>query len=157
MKYYETSAPSGQSDSNDSANGATRLRSNRTPMQAINQNCKDCIYDPLAAGTWRQQVTLCSVGSCAFFALRPTTKRPIPECVLNYYRLPEGKRWNFRGNSQGTVKGPSADLSADPVSTHCRKVIGRSTAPKRHREQGQTANSGQRRNDIQNGGPQRDG
>ena len=51
----------------------------------INQHCKSCIYDSLAAGSWRQQVTLCSVKSCAFHDVRPKTGYPIPESVLSYY------------------------------------------------------------------------
>jgi len=51
----------------------------------INQNCKDCIYDPYAPGTWRQQVTLCSVKSCAFHDVRPKTTSAIPKSVLSYY------------------------------------------------------------------------
>ena len=26
----------------------------------IDEKCKDCIYDPTAPGTWRQQVFLCT-------------------------------------------------------------------------------------------------
>ena len=55
--------------------------------KAINQNCKSCTYDDLAAGTWRQQVTLCSVKSCALYDVRPKTTRPIPESVLSYYEV----------------------------------------------------------------------
>ena len=51
----------------------------------INQNCKDCIYDPYAAGTWRQQVTLCSVKTCEFHDVRPKTSYPIPNSVLTFY------------------------------------------------------------------------
>ena len=51
----------------------------------INQNCKDCIYDRHAPGTWRQQVTLCSVKSCAFYDVRPKTTSAIPKSVLSYY------------------------------------------------------------------------
>ena len=51
----------------------------------INQNCKDCIYDPYALGTWRKQVTLCSVKSCAFYDVRPKTTSAIPKSVLSYY------------------------------------------------------------------------
>ena len=51
----------------------------------INQNCKDCIYDPYAAGTWRQQVTLCSVKTCEFHDVRPKTSFPIPNSVLTFY------------------------------------------------------------------------
>lgn len=53
--------------------------------KAINAHCKDCIYDNLAAGTWRQQVTLCSVSSCALYKVRPKTTSPIPDSVLSYY------------------------------------------------------------------------
>ena len=51
----------------------------------INQNCKDCIYDHYAAGTWRQQVTLCSVKTCEFHDVRPKTSYPIPNSVLTFY------------------------------------------------------------------------
>ena len=51
----------------------------------INQHCKSCIYDPYAPGTWRQQVTLCSVKSCAFYDVRPRTTSAIPKSVLSYY------------------------------------------------------------------------
>ena len=53
----------------------------------IDQHCKSCIYDSLAPGTWRQQVTLCSVKSCAFHDVRPKTGYPIPESVLSYYEV----------------------------------------------------------------------
>jgi hypothetical protein len=53
--------------------------------KAINQNCKDCVYDEIATGTWRQQVTLCSVKSCALYEVRPKSTRPILESVLSYY------------------------------------------------------------------------
>jgi len=53
----------------------------------INQHCKSCIYDSLAAGSWRQQVTLCSAKSCALYAVRPKSTRPIPESVLSYYEV----------------------------------------------------------------------
>ena len=39
---------------------------------AINANCRDCIYDPLSGGgTWRQQVAQCSVIRCALWRVRP--------------------------------------------------------------------------------------
>ncbi len=40
----------------------------------VNQNCKRCIYDPAQAGTWRQQVTLCSVSECFIWLIRPVSK-----------------------------------------------------------------------------------
>ena len=39
--------------------------------KAINDKCKDCIYDPLAGGTWREQVAQCSCVLCPLWELRP--------------------------------------------------------------------------------------
>ena len=51
----------------------------------INDKCKSCIYDPKAAGTCLQQITLCSVVSCPLHLVRPKSKAPIPESVLDSY------------------------------------------------------------------------
>lgn len=53
--------------------------------KAINLNCANCIHDSLAAGTRLQQITLCSVNSCALYDVRPKTSSPIPNSVLSYY------------------------------------------------------------------------
>lgn len=60
----------------------------------INMHCKDCIYDPLAAGTWRQQVALCAVYSCPMWEVRPMPTGPIPKSVLKYYGVSE---WTSSG------------------------------------------------------------
>ena len=41
--------------------------------RAVDLNCKNCIYDPLAGGTWREQVERCTVKTCAMFFFRPTS------------------------------------------------------------------------------------
>ena len=64
--------------------------------QAINDNCRTCIYDPAAAGTWRQQTTLCSVTSCDLHPVRPITKSPIPESTLDYYSITGLERDRYR-------------------------------------------------------------
>jgi len=51
----------------------------------IDQNCKDCIYDSACPGTWRQQVALCSITSCAFWAIRAKPTYPIPQSTLHWY------------------------------------------------------------------------
>jgi hypothetical protein len=63
--------------------------------KCINDHCKCCIYDPDAAGTWRQQVTLCSVTLCPLYPARPTTKAPIPESALNYYDVTGAERAQY--------------------------------------------------------------
>lgn len=55
--------------------------------KAIDEKCRSCVYDDLAAGTWRQQTTLCSVTSCALWPYRPRTKAKIPDSVLRYYGI----------------------------------------------------------------------
>ena len=43
--------------------------------KAIDQNCKDCIYDPKWAGggSWRQQVEDCTAKNCALWPVSPLT------------------------------------------------------------------------------------
>jgi len=63
--------------------------------KAIDQHCKCCIHDPQAAGTWRQQVTLCSVTGCALYPVRPFTESPIPDTTLDYYGVTGPERIIF--------------------------------------------------------------
>lgn len=40
--------------------------------KAINEKCKDCIYDPLSGlGTWKQQTEGCPDESCSLWPVRP--------------------------------------------------------------------------------------
>ena len=64
--------------------------------KCVNDKCRSCIYDKQAAGTWRQQVTLCSVKNCALYPVRPVTKAPIPESVLDYYAVTSAERAIYR-------------------------------------------------------------
>jgi hypothetical protein len=41
--------------------------------KAINDKCRDCIYDQFAAGNWRQQVQACSVTLCPLYPYRPVS------------------------------------------------------------------------------------
>lgn len=41
--------------------------------KALEAKCKSCIYDPLSGlGTWREQVSRCSVYRCPLWGIRPT-------------------------------------------------------------------------------------
>lgn len=40
-------------------------------QKAIDAKCKDCIYDPLAGGTWRMQTTRCQATDCPLWEHRP--------------------------------------------------------------------------------------
>lgn len=39
--------------------------------KAINDHCKQCIYDQYSKGTWRQQVEACTSPGCALYSVRP--------------------------------------------------------------------------------------
>ena len=64
--------------------------------QCINDHCISCIFDHAAAGTWRQQVTICSIKGCALYPVRPVSKSPIPESVLDYYLITGAERAFYR-------------------------------------------------------------
>lgn len=51
------------------------MNTSRTSLrQAVNLQCKACIYDPLSPGAWREQVAACTNGGCALFDVRPVPR-----------------------------------------------------------------------------------
>lgn len=54
--------------------GVTKQK--RSLRKAVNEHCRDCIYDHMdkGAGNWRQQVTNCTVAKCALYEVRPMSK-----------------------------------------------------------------------------------
>lgn len=42
---------------------------------AINAKCTECVYDPGAPGSWRQQVSACGSTQCPLYHVRP---QPLP-------------------------------------------------------------------------------
>lgn len=49
-----------------------------TRNAAIAAKCRDCIFDQEAAGTWRQQVTVCPSTDCALWTFRPLAEGIAP-------------------------------------------------------------------------------
>ena len=39
--------------------------------KAIDEKCKDCIYDPMQPGSWRKQVDRCRDVTCSLHPYRP--------------------------------------------------------------------------------------
>jgi hypothetical protein len=52
-----------------------------TRAKAIAAKCKECIYDELDQGTWRQQVKACDIESCALHPYRPMPYKPRKQAV----------------------------------------------------------------------------
>lgn len=42
--------------------------------KAIDNKCKECIFDNMHEGTWKQQVTECTSYTCPLYPVRPKTK-----------------------------------------------------------------------------------
>ena len=41
--------------------------------KSVNEMCKQCIYDKLDTGTWREQVEKCGCEACPLYEVRPLT------------------------------------------------------------------------------------
>lgn len=41
--------------------------------KCIEEYCKECIYDDLVPGTWRDQVEACTSVKCPLYEVRPVT------------------------------------------------------------------------------------
>ena len=50
-----------------------------TRQNAIEAKCKECIYDPLDDGTWRQQVEGCDLVDCSLWGYRPKSRSKMPD------------------------------------------------------------------------------
>ena len=66
--------------------------------KAIDQKCKDCIYDTTAPGTWRRQVSLCSAKTCPLWGVRARPSSPIPESTLRWYGVDLAEYQRLMGN-----------------------------------------------------------
>ena len=49
-----------------------------TRQTAINEKCKECLYDPEVEGTWRMQVEQCELTACALHPYRPKSRSNVP-------------------------------------------------------------------------------
>ena len=64
--------------SHSECNDVTSYKPHKTRQQAIEAKCKDCIYDSLDDGTWRQQVERCEITDCALWNYRPKSRSKMP-------------------------------------------------------------------------------
>lgn len=53
-----------------------------TPLAAIARKCRDCTYDELEPGTWREQCAACPIEVCPLHAFRP-----VPDVRIGGKRL----------------------------------------------------------------------
>jgi hypothetical protein len=43
---------------------------------AIAAYCRECVYDPVVGGTWREQVAVCACTDCPLWCYRPLPRNP---------------------------------------------------------------------------------
>lgn len=58
-------------------NKKTRCERKGVLRRSIDNHCKQCVYDPLNGGTWREQVTLCTVSVCSLHPVRPLSENAV--------------------------------------------------------------------------------
>ena len=52
----------------------TTTTSRASLRNLVNAKCRECIYDPLSRGTWREQVAACESANCALHQARPVPR-----------------------------------------------------------------------------------
>ena len=52
-----------------------------TRQRTIDAKCRECTYDPLDDGTWRQQVQRCEIIDCALWKFRPKSRSKVSSAV----------------------------------------------------------------------------
>jgi hypothetical protein len=82
---------------------------------AINAKCRDCICDPLDAGTAAQQIACCVSTDCALHRVRPITATVIPSRLLDCYhvapaQLDSRARALVRYEAQMSVEGQNGQI-----------------------------------------------
>lgn len=65
--------------------------------QAIEMKCVECIYDPNAEGTWRQQVSNCDACMCPLWGVRPLPSGEIHHGVFVIPDMVEIRREENQG------------------------------------------------------------
>ena len=102
---------------------------------AIAAKCKDCIHDPAAAGTWREQVAACQCTDCPLWRFRPVqVGASCPAWIKSHdpADLPEGwarleqseavrrmRQWVADKANGCAVRANGGTRTPDPMQPHC--------------------------------------
>jgi hypothetical protein len=105
----------------------------KTRGAAIAANCRDCIGDAAAGGTWREQVSCCASTSCPFWTFRPLsgnapawiTSRNPDDLPADWKTLPHDEAIRrLRGNGDDNANGCAVQANGgvrapDPMQPPC--------------------------------------
>ena len=106
-----------------------------TRSAAIAAKCKDCIHDPAAAGTRREQVAACQCTDCPLWRFRPVQAgASCPAWIKSHdpADLPEGwvrleqseavqrmRKWTADKAHGCAVRANGGTRAPDPMQPHC--------------------------------------
>ena len=77
-----------------------------TRGQAVAAKCRECISDPLAAGTWREQVAVCACTDCPLWQCRPLSANAPPWIASrDAADLPDGFAAMYHDDAIATLRG----------------------------------------------------
>ncbi len=82
-----------------------KQKSRPSLRRAIDGFCKQCIYDPYARGTWRQQVEICTSHQCPLFDVRPRFKRRVSKHVLDDHPRIVGEMYEQAQVAESSAEG----------------------------------------------------
>lgn len=120
-------AADGMQGAKAKAHGPCRAKHSPTRAQAIAAYCRECIHDPGAAGTWREQVAVCGCSDCPLWTFRPlpgNAPRWIASRALD--DLPDGFGCLYHDDAIATLRG-NIDARVDrssvqPIRGGCEGV-----------------------------------
>lgn len=92
----------------------------KTRGQAVTAKCRECVHDPDAAGTWREQVSVCSSVDCALWRFRPlAANAPTWITSRNPADLPKGWASLAQDDAVRCLRGGTdANPDGDAVQPH---------------------------------------
>ena len=91
----------------------------KTRGAAIAAKCKDCIHDPAAAGTWREQVAVCSCIDCPLWRFRPLPRNAPPWIASrDPADPPEGWRSLHHDEAIRQLRSAGASILPDGAAVH---------------------------------------
>lgn len=116
-------AADGRQGARAKAHGPCKAKHSPTRAQAIAAKCRECIHDPGAAGTWREQVAVCGCSDCPLWAYRPLPRNAPPWIGSRTADdLPDGFGSMYHDDAIATLRG-NIDARAD--SAALRAHLGR--------------------------------
>ena len=82
--------------------------------KAINDKCRDCIYDPQIPGTCLDQISTCHIKDCPLWPVRP--RKPLSDVGEAHLRYAQEMGWNLNTapiRASGRHKQEHSDIASE--------------------------------------------